>query len=74
MDTSIKNGTMKTYFPKPRNNDESDWVLVDAQGQTVGRLATQIATILRGKHKVDYTPNQICGDYVGYFYGRQIRC
>lgn len=64
MDTSIKKGTMKTYFPKPRNNDESDWVLVDAQGQTVGRLATQIAQILRGKHKVDYTPNQICGDYV----------
>lgn len=55
---------MKTYFPKPSSNDESNWVIVDASGQTVGRLATQIASLLRGKHKVDYTPNQLCGDYV----------
>ncbi len=52
---------MKTYFPKtPKNN----WVLVDAQNQKVGRLATQIARVLRGKHKVDFTPNQLCGDFV----------
>lgn len=55
---------MKTYFPKPSNNDDANWVIVDASGQTVGRLATQVAQLLRGKHKVDYTPNQICGDYV----------
>ncbi len=52
---------MKTYFPKAAQND---WLLVDAQGQTVGRLATQIAQLLRGKHKIDYTPNQLGGDFV----------
>ncbi len=52
---------MTTYFPKEPTND---WVVVDAAGQTVGRLATQVASILRGKHKVDYTPNQPGGDFV----------
>ena len=52
---------MKTFFPKETNND---WVVIDAEGQTVGRLATQIASLLRGKHKVDYTPNQAGGDFV----------
>ena len=52
---------MKTYFPK---NPGSDWVVVDAEGQTVGRIATQIASLLRGKHKPDFTPNQLCGDFV----------
>ncbi len=52
---------MKTYFPKENNNE---WVLVDAEGKTVGRLASQIAQLLRGKHKVDYTPNQAGGDFV----------
>jgi large subunit ribosomal protein L13 len=52
---------MSTYFPK---EPQSGWVLVDATGQTVGRLATQIATVLRGKHKPDFTPNQPGGDFV----------
>lgn len=52
---------MKTYFPKTPG---SDWVVVDAEGQTVGRIATQIASLLRGKHKPDFTPNQLCGDFV----------
>ena len=52
---------MKTYFPK---NPSNDWVVVDAEGQTVGRIATQIASLLRGKHKPDFTPNQLCGDFV----------
>lgn len=54
---------MKTYSAK-----ESDivrkWYVVDANGQTLGRLASQIATILRGKHKPIYTPHVDCGDYV----------
>ena len=54
---------MKTYFPKEDAHDH-DWVVVDAAGQTVGRLATQIAATLRGKHKVDFTPNQAGGDFV----------
>lgn len=40
------------------------WHLFDANGQTLGRLATQIAKLLIGKHKSNYTPNQDCGDYV----------
>lgn len=52
---------MKTYFPKETTND---WLVIDADGQTVGRLATQIATVLKGKHKPTYTPNQMGGDFV----------
>lgn len=52
---------MKTYFPKETTND---WVVIDADGQTVGRLATQIASVLKGKHKPTYTPNQPGGDFV----------
>ncbi len=40
------------------------WILVDAEGQTVGRLASRIATVLRGKHKPSYTPHVDCGDHV----------
>ena len=43
---------------------QRDWHVVDAQGQTLGRLATQVATLLRGKHKPYYTPHVDCGDYV----------
>lgn len=43
---------------------ERKWYVVDAQGQTLGRLATQIATTLRGKHKPYFTPHMDCGDYV----------
>lgn len=53
----------KTYTPKLQEL-KSDWWLVDAEGQTLGRLATQIATILRGKHKPMFTPNLDTGDFV----------
>ena len=43
---------------------EANWFVVDAEGQIVGRLATQIATVLMGKHKATYTPHVDCGDYV----------
>jgi large subunit ribosomal protein L13 len=43
---------------------QRDWYVVDAQGQTLGRLATRTAAILRGKHKPIYTPHVDCGDYV----------
>jgi large subunit ribosomal protein L13 len=52
---------MSTYFPK---EPTPGWVVVDATGQTVGRLATQVASVLRGKHKPDYTPHQAGGDFV----------
>lgn len=43
---------------------ERRWLVVDAKGQTLGRLATQIATLLRGKHKALFTPHVDCGDFV----------
>jgi len=52
---------MSTFFPK---EPTPGWVVVDAAGQTVGRLATQIASVLRGKHKPEFTPNQAMGDFV----------
>jgi large subunit ribosomal protein L13 len=52
---------MSTYFPKETT---PGWVVVDASGQTVGRLATQLASVLRGKHKPDFTPNQAGGDFI----------
>jgi large subunit ribosomal protein L13 len=54
---------MKTYVATPADRERS-WVLVDAQGQTLGRLATQIADILRGKRKPTYTPHCDVGDFV----------
>ena len=43
---------------------KKDWILVDADSQIVGRLASKIAVILRGKHKPSYTPHIECGDHV----------
>lgn len=43
---------------------ENAWLVVDAEGQTLGRLASQVASVLRGKHKTCYTPHVNCGDYV----------
>jgi large subunit ribosomal protein L13 len=54
---------VKTFTAKP-HEIERKWFVVDAQGQTLGRLASRIATILRGKHKPIYTPHVDCGDYV----------
>jgi large subunit ribosomal protein L13 len=54
---------VKTFTAKPYEVARQ-WYVVDAQGQTLGRLATRIATLLRGKHKPIYTPHVDCGDYV----------
>ena len=43
---------------------QRDWVVIDATGKKFGRLLTEVATLLRGKHKPSYTPNVDCGDYV----------
>ena len=43
---------------------DAKWILVDADGQTVGRLASRVAAVLRGKHKPSYTPHVDCGDHV----------
>jgi len=54
---------VKTYVATPADRERS-WVLVDASGRTLGRLATQIADILRGKRKPEYTPHVDVGDFV----------
>lgn len=54
---------MKTYYAKP-GEVERKWVLVDADGMTLGRLATRVAEILRGKNKPEYTPHVDTGDFV----------
>jgi len=54
---------MKTYQPKAGEIDRR-WVLVDAQGQTLGRLASHVAVLLRGKHKPTFAPHADVGDFV----------
>lgn len=54
---------MKTAFAKPERV-QRDWYLVDASGKTLGRLASQIAMRLRGKHKPEFTPHVDCGDHI----------
>ena len=54
---------MKTYNAKPETV-KRDWYVVDAAGKTLGRLATEIARRLRGKHKPEYTPHVDTGDYI----------
>lgn len=54
---------MKTFVTKPAEVDRS-WYIVDAEGQTLGRLASKVAAVLRGKHKPIYSPSVDCGDYV----------
>ena len=54
---------MNTFMQKKETVDRK-WYVIDAEGQTLGRLATKVATVLKGKHKPTYTPHVDCGDYV----------
>ena len=54
---------MKSFMASPATITR-DWYVVDAEGQTLGRLASEIAKVLRGKNKPIYTPHMDCGDYV----------
>ena len=54
---------MKTYIQNP-NNKSSKWYVVDATDVPLGRLASQVAAVLRGKNKPEFTPNVDCGDHV----------
>lgn len=62
-DLSSMANNNKSYMAKP-GAVESKWYVVDATDMVLGRLASQIASILRGKNKPEYTPNVICGDHV----------
>ena len=51
-------------FSANKENAEKKWLLIDAEGQALGRLASEVAKLLRGKHKPNFTPHADCGDYV----------
>ena len=55
---------MRTTFMAKANEIERKWYVVDAEGKTLGRLASEVASILRGKHKPTYTPHVDTGDHV----------
>ena len=63
---------MKTFSAKP-HEVRHYWYVVDAQGRTLGRLATEIARRLRGKHKPEYTPHVDTGDYIVVINAEKIR-
>jgi len=55
---------MRTTFMQKSHEVSRKWHVIDAEGKTLGRLATEAATLLRGKHKPTFTPHVDCGDYV----------
>ena len=55
---------MKNSFMQKKETVERNWYVIDASGVSLGRLATRVADVLRGKHKPTYTPHIDCGDYV----------
>ena len=55
---------MRTTYMAKTDEIKRDWYVVDAEGKTLGRLATEVATILRGKHKPEFTPHIDTGDFV----------
>ena len=63
---------MRTFSAKP-HEVRRDWYVVDAEGRTLGRLATEIARRLRGKHKPEYTPHVDTGDYIVVINAEKIR-
>ena len=63
---------MKTFVAKPESV-QREWFLVDAEDKTLGRIATEIATRLRGKHKAEYTPHVDTGDYIVVINAEKIR-
>ncbi len=63
---------MKTYSAKP-GSVKQEWLLVDADGKTLGRLASEVARRLRGKHKPEYTPHVDTGDYIVVVNAEKVR-
>ncbi|KUG04175.1 lsu ribosomal protein l13p (l13ae) [hydrocarbon metagenome] len=63
---------MKTYMAKPAEV-EHKWYVIDASGQTLGRISSEVASILRGKHKPTYTPHVDTGDFVIIINAEQVK-
>ncbi|MCH8567242.1 MAG: 50S ribosomal protein L13 [Balneolales bacterium] len=68
----MKSPYFKTYTAKP-DEIEKKWLLVDAEGETLGRLASKVAMIVRGKHKPEFTPHMDTGDNVVIINAEKIR-
>ena len=63
---------MKTFMANPDKIDRK-WYIVDAKGATLGRLASEVASVLRGKNKPEFTPHADCGDYVIVINAAQVK-
>jgi len=63
----------KTTKPKSKNEIKREWYLIDVKDQVLGRVASKIAYLLQGKHKVDYVPYLDCGDYVVVINAKKVR-
>ncbi|MAF89745.1 MAG: 50S ribosomal protein L13 [Bdellovibrionota bacterium] len=63
---------MKTYFAK-KGEIQPNWYVVDATDKTIGRIATEVSKVLRGKHRPTFTPNQDTGDYVVVINSEKVR-
>lgn len=63
---------LKTWV-KRQEDVQRDWKLVDAKGQSLGRLASEVANLLIGKNKPDYTPHVMCGDFVVVLNSKQLK-
>lgn len=68
----MRSAAMKSFLAKP-GQVPAEWHLVDADGKVLGRLATELATILMGKHKPTYTPHVLTGDFVVVINAEKIR-
>lgn len=68
----MERNIMKTYSAKPADIQRK-WLVIDAEGVALGRLASQVAIILRGKHKPMYTPHMDCGDNVVIINAEKVR-
>jgi large subunit ribosomal protein L13 len=68
----MRSAAMKSYLAKP-GQAGGEWHLVNADGKVLGRLATQLATILMGKHKPTYTPHVLSGDFVVVINAEKVR-
>ena len=63
---------MKTFMANPDKIDRK-WYVVDAKGATLGRLASEVASVLRGKNKPEFTPHADCGDYIIVINAAQVK-
>lgn len=63
---------MKTYAPKS-TDIKQEWLIIDVKGKTLGKVATKIASVLRGKHKPQFSPHIDCGDFVVVINAKEVK-